>query len=59
MCDLNLQDEEVSPDLLDQLYLGLLKGMPEVESNSVFVALRAKLIAFYKKYDLYLNQKDN
>jgi len=32
--------------------------MPEVESNSVFVTLRAKLIGFYKKYDMYVNQKD-
>ena len=32
--------------------------MPEVEANSVFVTLRAKLIAFYKKYDLYWNKND-
>jgi hypothetical protein len=49
---------EVSGEMLDELYLGMLKGMPEVESNSVFMALRAKLVAFYKKYDLYKNQGD-
>ena len=52
------EDAEVSDEMLDQLYLGMLKGVPEVESNSVFVALRAKLVAFYKKYDLYKNQGD-
>lgn len=53
--DLEGLEENITPDLLDQLYLGLLKGIPEVGSNSVFVALRSKLVAFYKKYDLYKN----
>ena len=53
--DLDGLEENITPDMLDQLYLGLLKGIPEVEGNTVFVALRSKLVAFYKKYDLYKN----
>jgi hypothetical protein len=53
--DLDGLEENITPDMLDQLYLGLLKGIPEVEGNTVFMALRSKLVSFYKKYDLYKN----
>ena len=56
--DLDGLEENITPDLLDQLYLGLLKGIPEVAGNSIFVTLRSKLVAFYKKYDLYKTSQD-
>ncbi len=48
----------MTPDLLDHLFLSLLKDFPDVETNTIFVALRSKLVNFYKKYDLYKNQGD-
>ncbi len=56
--DMTAQEDPISDSILDELYLGLLKGDPKLEANTVFVVLRGKLVAFYKKYEVYRQNGD-
>ena len=56
----NLQEDEIieyDVNTLEELNLGMLQDA-DLETNTIFIAIRNKLVAFYKKYDAYKMKGD-